>query len=182
MWRLESNLTEHKDSAYTTTYLEPHTDATYMVDCPQTQLFCCLERTGTGGESILVDGLAIAEYLKANEPEVYTILRHTNVPGRYLEPGVHLRANRPSIVTDADGALTHLSFNNYDRAPFRLSEPEMSRWYEAYMLLHSMVIDQSRWFQVRLEPGDALLFDNRRLLHGRVAYTGRRLFYGCYGA
>jgi len=46
MWRLASEMDEHQDSAYSTTFLEPHTDSSYMTDAPGTQLFCCLERTG----------------------------------------------------------------------------------------------------------------------------------------
>ena len=38
--------------------------------------------------------------------------------------------------------------------------------------------------RISLTPGDVLAFDNRRILHGRDAYTeGRRdrLLRGCYG-
>ena len=73
-----------------------------------------------------------------------------------------------------------MSFNNYDRAPFWLPEPQMSAFYEAYAALHELIIDESRWLEIRLEPGDALIFDNWRVLHGRRAYTGRRVFHGCY--
>ena len=31
-----------------------------------------------------------------------------------------------------------------------------------------------------LRPGDALLFDNWRVLHGRHAYTGKRTLCGAY--
>ncbi|MFV2039272.1 MAG: TauD/TfdA family dioxygenase, partial [Acidimicrobiales bacterium] len=180
MWRLSSEMVDHQDSAYSTTFLEPHTDSTYMTDAPGTQLFCCLERTGTGGESILVDGFAIAAALRADAPEAFEVLSSLDVPARYIEPGVHLRAERPPIRLDASGQVVQLSFNNYDRAPFWLPEPKMSEFYDAYSLLHDHIIDRERWHQLRLDPGDALIFDNWRVLHGRQAYTGRRVFYGCY--
>lgn len=180
MWRLESDMTAHRDSAYTTDYLEPHTDATYMTDAPGTQMFCCLERTGDGGESILVDGFAIADEIRRSHPEAFDVLTTVAVPGRYLEPGVHLAAERPVVRTDQSGRIVQVSLNNYDRAPFWLPEPEMSAFYEAYGLFQAFVVDRERWFELRLEPGDALIFDNWRVLHGRRSYSGRRLFYGCY--
>ena len=173
-------MTEHQDSAYSTTFLEPHTDATYMVDAPGSQLFCCVRRTGTGGESILVDGLAMATSLRAEVPEVFETLTNVAVTGRYVEPGVDLRATRPPIRLDGRGRFEQLSYNNYDRAPFWLPEPEMSAFYDAYGTLHRHVVDQDRWFEVRLNAGDALIFDNWRVLHGRQGYTGDRTFFGCY--
>ncbi len=180
MWRLASEMDEHQDSAYSTTFLEPHTDSTYMTDAPGTQLFCCLARTGSGGESILVDGFAIAEKLRSVQPAAFDILTSVHVPGRYVEPGVHLNAQRPPIRLGAAGNVEQVTFNNYDRAPFWLPEPQMSGFYDAYALFHDYIVDQSRWFELALRPGDALIFDNWRLLHGRQAYSGRRVFYGCY--
>ena len=180
MWRLATDVVDHLDSAYETTYLEPHTDGTYMTDAPGTQLFCCVERTGTGGESILVDGLAAAEELRRDAPEHFHVLTTVVVPARYVEPGVHLRARRPPIGLDDRGLIRQVSFNNYDRAPFWLPEPEMSAFYAAYSALHDLIVDESRWLEIRLEPGDALLFDNWRVLHGRRAFTGTRVFHGCY--
>jgi hypothetical protein len=180
MWRLSSEMTDHSDTAYSQTFLEPHTDATYVPDAPGLQMFCCLERDGSGGESILVDGLAAAYDLRATDPAAFATLTRVVVPGRYVEKGVHLRAERPAIRLDARGEVVQVSINNYDRAPFRLPEPEMREFYRAYGALHRRLNDRSHWLLVRLDAGDALIFDNWRTLHGRMAYTGRRVFMGCY--
>ncbi len=180
MWTLSSAVTDHEDSAYSTTFLEPHTDGTYTVDAPGLQLFACLERDGTGGESIVVDGFAAAERVRAADPEAFAVLARVEVPCQYLEPGVHLRATRPVLRTDRNGHLVQVSFNNYDRAPFLLPPAEMDRWYRAYALLHAEVNDRRHWLTIGLEPGDALVIDNWRTLHGRMGYTGTRVFEGCY--
>lgn len=180
MWRVASDVEEHLDSAYATTHLEPHTDATYMTDAPGTQLFCCVERSGTGGESIFVDGFAAAEELRRAAPDAFATLTDVEVPARYLEPGVSLRAQRPPIRLGPDGSVIQVTFNNYDRAPFWLPEPQMSAFYTAYAALHELIVDRERWLEVRLEPGDAVLFDNWRVLHGRQGFTGSRVFHGCY--
>ncbi len=180
MWTLSSAVTDHEDSAYSTSFLEPHTDGTYTVDAPGLQLFACLQRQGTGGESILVDGFAAAERLRATDPDAFDVLCRVDVPCHYLEPGVHLRATRPVLRTDGTGRLVQVSFNNYDRAPFLLPPPEMERWYDAYARLHTEVNDRRHWRTVGLEPGHVLVIDNWRILHGRMAYTGTRVFEGCY--
>ena len=180
MWTLSSEVRAHDDSAYSTSFLEPHTDGTYATDAPGLQMFCCLEREGTGGESVLVDGLSVAESIRRDDPEAFEILRTVSIPGRYVEAGVHLLASRPPIRIDEHGTVVQVSFNNYDRAPMRLPRAEMAEFYRAYNLLHERINDRSNWIQLRLEPGDALLFDNWRTLHGRLSYVGRRIFEGCY--
>jgi len=182
MWTLASDLADHADSAYSETFLEPHTDGSYSHDSPGTQMFACMERSGTGGESILVDGFDVAERLRREAPEYYGLLTRVAVPGQYIEPGVHLRAERTTISVNSRGLVRQLTFNNYDRAPFLLDPEEMTAWYEAYGYLHELINDRSHWRTIRLDPGDVVLFDNWRTLHGRMAYTGTRVFEGCYHA
>jgi trimethyllysine dioxygenase len=180
LWTLSAEIKDHGDTAYTTQYLEPHTDSTYCHDAPGLQLFNCVEFDGQGGESVLVDGFALAERMRAERPEDFETLATTVVPGRYIEAGVHLRAERPTVRLDRRGRLVQVSFNNYDRAPFILPPEEMAAFYRAYGALHAAIVDQSNWLKIRLEPGLALIFDNWRLLHGRMGYTGKRVFCGCY--
>lgn len=180
MWTLSSEVRAHADSAYDTTFLEPHTDGSYANDAPGLQMFACSERTGEGGESILVDGFAAAEELRRTEPDAFELLTEVQVPSHYVEEGVSLRATRPTLRLDRVGRLAQVTFNNYDRSPFSLPAKEMRGWYEAYSAFHELVNDQSAWWVHRLEPGDLLLLDNWRCLHGRMAFTGKSVFHGCY--
>lgn len=180
LWKLSSEITEHHDSAYSQTYLEPHTDGTYSRDAPGLQMFCCMEREGEGGESILVDGFAIAEHLRITDPAAFEVLTRVIVRSHYVERGIHLTADRPVFRLNHLGEIEQISFNNYDRAPFRLPPERESEFYRAYAKFHELVVDRDGWLVVRLEPGDSLLFDNWRMLHGRMAYRGRRVFIGCY--
>ena len=180
LWTLSSEMTDHNDSAYSQTYLEPHTDGTYSSDAPGLQMFCCIEREGEGGESILVDGFAIAEQLRKTDPLAFETLTSVVVRSHYVEPGIHLMAERPVIRLDQLGNVEQISFNNYDRSPFRLPTDEEKEFYRAYTKFHELLIDRDRWLVVRLDPGDALLFNNWRILHGRMEYHGRRVFIGCY--
>ena len=102
------------------------------------------------------------------------------MPAHYIEDGVSLRAERPTIRLDDDGELVQVTFNNYDRSPFVLEPVKMRAWYEAYAAFHALISDRTAWWTHRLEPGDALIFDNWRCLHGRMAYSGVRVFNGAY--
>ncbi|MEM7084085.1 MAG: TauD/TfdA family dioxygenase [Pseudomonadota bacterium] len=179
-WHLSAEMTDHGDSAYTTTFLEPHSDATYYDDAPALQLFNCLAFDGDGGESIQVDAFAIADQIRATDPAAYATLCRINVPGHYLEPGVHMRAERPVFRLDAHRQLRQVSFNNYDRAPMWLEAEEERSFYHAYRLFHRLAMDQRNWIKIGLRPGMALIFDNWRNLHGRMNYVGKRELYGCY--
>jgi len=180
LWSLSAEMTEHDDTAYSTQYLEPHTDSTYSHDAPGLQCFLCQEFDGKGGESILVDGFALAEEMRAEAPDLFQVLCEVSVPGRYIEPGVHLRTERPAIRLDGAGRLRQVSFNNYDRAPFLLEPARMKAFYRAYKDFHARIVDRGNWMTIPLRPGMALVFDNWRLLHGRLGYTGKRVFCGCY--
>lgn len=180
MWPLSSDLTDHGDTAYSTSYLEPHTDATYYDDAAGLQMFSCLEIDCKGGESIQVDGFAIAARIQREDPEAYKTLSDIIVPAHYIEPGVHLRAERPVFQHDREGQLIQVSFNNYDRAPFLMSKEDDERFHHAYALFHSHAIDRDNWIKIAMQAGTTLIFDNWRNMHGRMGYVGKREFYGCY--
>ena len=76
-----------------------------------------------------------------------------------------------------------MSFNNYDRAPLErigLQAEQEAKFYQSYYDFHRRLSDPTRWWRYRLGVGEALYFNNHRLLHGRLAYSGRRVFVGCY--
>lgn len=168
------------DTAYTTGTIGPHTDGTYVEDAPGLQLFHCLEFEGEGGESLLIDGFRVAADLAAEDPEAYALLSRVEVPGQYLEEGIHLRAERPILRHDSAGRLVQVSFNNHDRAPLLLPEPEMSAFYRALGAFWSRLDDPTYQLRTHLDPGRALIFDNWRVLHGRLGYRGKRTLCGCY--
>ncbi|MFK8029578.1 MAG: trimethyllysine dioxygenase [Gammaproteobacteria bacterium] len=180
MWHLSSDLTDHGDTAYSTQYLDPHTDGSYYHDAPGLQLFNCQQFDGKGGESVQVDGYALAELVRAEDPEAYETLYKVAVPGQYLEPGVHVRAERPVFKLSANGTVEQVTFNNYDRAPFQLPPEQEELFYRAYRLFHKHSSDQRNWLKIPLRPGMTLIFDNWRNLHGRMGYVGKRVLYGCY--
>jgi trimethyllysine dioxygenase len=168
------------DTAYTNLELRPHTDGTYSNDAPGAQMLHCLYFDGTGGESTIVDAFALAARLRNEHPTHYETLSRVIVPGQYIGDGSHLVAARPVLRHDHLGNLAQVSFNNYDRAPFLLESSEMIAFYDALRTFDLLANDHSRQWRHVLAPGEALLFDNWRVLHGREAFTGMRRLCGGY--
>ncbi len=179
LWSFESNA-DMADSAYTNEELRPHTDSTYSNDAPGLQLLLCCEYDAKGGDSIMVDGLKIAETIKSKNQNLYDVLTKINVPGNYTGDGVILEAKRPIIKLDDNNHINQISFNNYDRAPFRL-DPDLTKiFYEAISLFDNLANSKQYQWRHILKPGELLIFNNWRVLHGRGSFNGKRKMKGCY--
>ena len=81
---------------------------------------------------------------------------------------------------DDKNQITQISFNNYDRAPFRLN-PELTKiFYEAISLFDNLANSKQYQWRHILKPGELLIFNNWRVLHGRGSFNGKRKIKGCY--
>jgi len=176
----DNKLETPDDTAFTSLAIEPHTDGTYVHDAPGLQTLHCIKKDSIGGENQLIDGLAIAEKMRKEFPEAFSILCNINIPGRYIKPDTYLEARRPLFRINDNGEVIQVSFNNHDRAPFRIENNEMARFYDAYGIFHNLANQTNRQFEFCLEPGTILTFDNWRLLHARSALTGYRQLCGGY--
>ena len=66
---------EPNNTAYTARGLENHTDLPYFEIPPGYQFLHCLVNDAEGGDSSAVDGFAVAEYVKKNDPETFELLK-----------------------------------------------------------------------------------------------------------
>ena len=180
-WDFTANL-EHKDTAYTSMAIGPHTDGTYSLDAPGYQMFHCLAADCTGGENVLIDGFRIAEIMRRDAPADFQLLTEVAIPGQYIDEGrgIHLMARRPLFRLDDSGKLVQVSYNNYDRAPLALPPARQRAFYRALATFNALCSDSALQHRRRLLPGSVLLFDNWRVLHARDAYTGYRRLAGVY--
>ncbi|MCZ3389476.1 MAG: trimethyllysine dioxygenase [Actinomycetia bacterium] len=177
-WEFEADMSK-ADTAYTNIELLSHTDATYSNDAP-VQLLHCLYFEGTGGESTIADSFGVAAELKKQNPVHYETLATVLVPGQYIGDGAHLMAARPLLRHDHNGNLVQVSFNNADRAPFLLPPEEMVAFYDAIRAFDNLSNEHRLQWRHQLEPGEAMLFDNWRVMHGRASYQGGRKLCGAY--
>jgi gamma-butyrobetaine dioxygenase len=171
------------DLAYTSVPLDAHTDNPYRSPVPGVQLLHCLANETSGGLSTLVDGFAVAEALRARDPEAFRVLTTTPVRFRYRDRGTELVASAAPIELDVCGRPRTIHFS--PRLDFVPLQPlaTLSAYYRARRVLDRLL--RSPEFEIRflLGPGDLVMFDNCRLLHGRTGFDpaeGLRHLQGCY--
>lgn len=171
------------DLAYTGLALAPHVDNPYRTPQPGIQILHCLVNDTSGGDSLLVDGLALAEDLRQHEAEAFRLLSGTPIRFRwYGEQHEHV-SWVPLLQLDLAGRLeaVHIS-PRLDYVP--LMEPQaQAAYYHARAVLQSRLGDPRFHLTFRLGAGEAMMFDNRRLLHGRTSFDpreGLRHLQGCY--
>ena len=170
--------------AFTGLGLQAHTDNPYRDPVPTIQVLYCLESSAAGGENMVVDGFRAAERLREENPRWFEVLSKYCAKFEYAgEAGVVLRSRRPMIELAPDGELIAVRFNN--RSAGAISDvpyEDMADYYQAYRRLGEIIDDPQMEVTFRLEPGEAFLVDNTRVLHARKAYsgTGTRWLQGCY--
>jgi trimethyllysine dioxygenase len=71
-------------------------------------------------------------------------------------------------------------WNSADRASIELPIEDVEKWYDAARKFDALLKKKENEYWEQLEPGNVLIFDNWRVLHGRSAFTGRRTICGGY--
>ena len=66
-----------------------------------------------------------------------------------------------------------MSYSPPFQAPFPLNTPH--EFYDALAHFAALVEAPAAVYSHRLEEGEVVVFDNRRVLHGRTAFEGREL-------
>ncbi len=170
-------------NAYTAFNLPLHSDLPTRELQPGLQFLHCLVNDAEGGESIFVDGFAIAEALRVESPESFKALCELPVEFRNKDRHSDYRCLAPIIALDALGQVSEIRMANFLRGPFDASVENMPTLYRAYRRFIAMTREARFRVMTRLNPGELWCFDNRRTLHARNAFdpaTGARHFQGCY--
>ncbi len=171
------------DLAYTAVHLDPHTDNPYRSPVPGVQLLHCLANETTGGLSTLVDGYAVAEALRARDPDAFRTLSSTPIRFRYRDASTELTASAPPIELDVNGRVKTIHFSpRLDFVPL-LPPQVLDAYYRARRVFDHLLRTAEFELRFLLNAGDLVMFDNCRLLHGRTRFDpqeGLRHLQGCY--
>lgn len=181
-WHVKTVL-DPNNVAFTSVELHPHTDLSDYETPPGVQFLLCVSAAAPGGESVLVDGFAIADHLRREEPGEYACLRDTPIPYRFHDDDHDLRWSAPVISEGTDGSLLEVRFHNALRAPLDVPVEQVASTYRALRRFHELAGDDRFRVRLRLRPGDLMVFHNRRVLHGRTAFDaggGNRHLIGLY--
>jgi gamma-butyrobetaine dioxygenase len=174
-------------NANTALPLPPHVDLPTREYQPGLQLLHCVENEAAGGQSILVDGFRVAAALHEREPAHYATLTKVGWNWANRSKTSDYRWTSPLIVTDHTGEVVEIRAGNWLRAPL-VDAPfdQVEAAYAAYRAFFALTYSPEFAVTFRLEPGDLMAFDNRRILHARGAFTDppgehrRRHLRGCY--
>lgn len=170
-------------NAYTAFNLPLHSDLPTRELQPGLQFLHCLVNDADGGESLFVDGFAIANALREEDPEAFRALCEIPVEFRNKDRHSDYRRLAPIIALDALGEVVEIRMANFLRGPFETSVAQMPLLYRAYRRFIAMTREARFRLVKHLNPGELWCFDNRRTLHARNAFdptSGARHFQGCY--
>ncbi|MCJ1481872.1 hypothetical protein MMC06_002032 [Schaereria dolodes] len=199
-----------KNVAYTARDLGFHMDLLYMADPPGLQLLHCIKASAQGGESLFSDGFNALATLRRLAPDLVYSLGTYSVTYRYKNNGQWYQYSRPSIeydhvvVPDADagtiqegsqGNVAAINWSPPFQAPFevdtgssnfrggRATESRLRQYVAAARRFKALVEDDDAIYETKMEAGTCVIFNNRRVLHARRAFSedhGERWLRGAY--
>jgi gamma-butyrobetaine dioxygenase len=174
-----SSAPETGNNGYISPSPKVYTDQPYCDPVPGFQLLHCLSAAGQGGESVFVDGMGVAERLRAHDPDAFTTLSQIPILYRFEDAAVELVTERTMLEIDTQGQFRAICYDDRSIAPIPLKGPHLKKYYAAYRQLAELLGEAARSVGCRLQPGDLVLFNNTRILHGHAAFSaGARHFQG----
>lgn len=187
LWDVKADVNLAGDAKTNTTAntglrLGPHTDLPTREIPPGFQFLHCLINEADGGESTLTDGAALVEELRATHPEDYEILSTRRWVFFNRGPGIDHRFSAPIIDTlGGEGIPTIRAFYPVRAFP-DMPDAQVADAYAALRRFHELADEPRFELTFRLGSGEIMCFDNRRVMHGRKAFSGsgQRHLQGVY--
>ncbi len=173
----------YNDLAYTAHHIAAHTDNPYRKPVPCIQLLHCLYNEVKGGFSTVVDGFAVADYLKKKHKDLFNTLTSTKVRYKFVDKDVILENWGEIIELDENEKPKQIRHSpRLDYVPI-LDKKKLEKFYKARRLFSKLCSSKKFELKFKLKNGDIIMFDNHRTLHGRTSFDpneGKRFLKGCY--
>ncbi|WP_028671196.1 2-trimethylaminoethylphosphonate dioxygenase [Saccharospirillum impatiens] len=150
--------------------LEPHTDNPYRDPIPGYIWLHCLSNAADSGDSTLADGFMAAERLKTSDPSAFQCLTRVWPGFRYQDETTFLESEGPLIELDSHGTPVRVRYSNRTERVPALAPDELDTFYAARQAFYRLVTSPELTVNLKLAPGQMLIMDNYRLLHGRKAF------------
>jgi alpha-ketoglutarate-dependent taurine dioxygenase len=150
-----------------------HTDGPQLDTPPDVLLMLSIRQADVGGESVLVDGAVLHQYLAMRKPEIFRILHFPFYFDRrgfdYHSPDLY----RPVYECSQDSVgmryLCSYILSGHTKRECPLTEMQRA----ALLTLEELLNDSAFQVRVSLPPGQMLIVDNQRMCHGRTAFHDR---------
>lgn len=138
-----------------------HTDGSFESIPPKVMALYCEVAAKQGGETLLVDGKLVYEYVAKTdptglialfEPEAFSIKRDS-------------RSATRAIFTENNDRI-YMAFRADNNANFSVHPKAV----KAFNLIKNFVADSANQLIFKLQPNQILILDNTRILHGRTRF------------
>jgi gamma-butyrobetaine dioxygenase len=197
-WDVRS-VSNAKNVAYTDVHLGFHMDLLYMQQPPRLQLLHCLRASEQGGVSLFSDSYLAMQQLYDLNQAAFWALVNTPVNFHYDNDNHHyfrsrrtfqLREGITKLPENTEKVWNYMEAVNWAppfQAPFNHTNgnvafaKSMRAWHEAAQIFRDLTEIPSHVHKQQMEPGECVIFDNRRILHARTAFAGgERWLRGAY--
>jgi alpha-ketoglutarate-dependent taurine dioxygenase len=190
-WDVKS-VPEAKNVAYTHQYLGLHMDLLYMANPPGFQLLHCLKNTCEGGSSLFADAFQAAYQLSRRD---FNSLCGFKVAYQYKNAGEHYYFSHRVIeekqyaVDTPYGmrkAITQVNWSPPFQADLATAQEQHYLFPQVLLSLRAFaknVEAPENLYEYKMQEGDCVIFNNRRVLHGRREFDatgGERWLKGAY--
>jgi len=157
--------------ASTNLELPPHTDLSSYSWPPSAQALHMLVNETEHGESIIVDGFAVATQFRNDHPNWFDRLCCTPVPFRIFDANNETFATQPIIQLDTGGQIAGVRYSNQTMQPMNLARTGLTEFYRAYHEFSTRITSDQAKAIFRLEGGQIILVAGHRVLHARKAFS-----------
>ena len=142
-----------------------HTDGSYESRAPQVSFFFCVQAALMGGATTFVDSTVLLEALELYSRTLFKACHEVPVTFTKGEDA----KTRPIIDADDKGVL--LTWNYY--RVLETSPAVADLRHKFHRFLEDKVVGGGLCLQCHLKRGDAVFFNDERLLHGRNSFLAR---------
>ncbi|EMD94477.1 hypothetical protein COCC4DRAFT_43746 [Bipolaris maydis ATCC 48331] len=182
--------------AYTPDYLGLHMDLLYTSNPPHLQFLHSLRARTPGGESFFSDAFAAAHQLREQSVDHFNTLCTFPVTYHCHQPENHYHLTRPVIETFpcpegteiTSSTIRRINWSPPFQAPVQMphgnsNTPSLRSYIAAAHAYEKLLSSPDNLYEYRLNEGECVIFDNRRVLHARRAFDaskGERWLKGAY--
>ncbi|KAL4885215.1 hypothetical protein BJY04DRAFT_144893 [Aspergillus karnatakaensis] len=177
-----------KNVAYTSQFLGFHMDLMYMNDPPGYQLLHCLQNSCDGGESLFTDTFKVAQDMLDHQPHDFDLLTRFHLRYAYKHKENDYDNTWPvfELGSPSKGsALNHVNYSPPFQAPMteRVDSNSLPPKIMALQRFSQDLEKKHNVFELKLKPGQCVIFENRRIVHARRQFntdSGERWLAGAY--
>lgn len=158
----------NKRFRYSNTSQPLHTDFSYLQIDFFASFFFCIKQADFGGATTFIDVDKIVEILKNIDINLFDELLKTKILFGRGDNGLTIRED---YILSKDEIGWRINWN-YFRVNFTSDKNKLAIRFKNF--LDTRIEKSGELHEIKLKPGEAVFFHDRRVLHGRNSFIGER--------